>query len=102
MLYNIIVTQRERLTQLVDAFLAQIAEVPRDLFVRKYQRWIGIEPVEQAQYTVEYHGDADRILQRAVDLDRLLYPLARGLKFRLDEKNRQLHVFALRATEFSL
>lgn len=90
-----------RFSQLVNAFLKEITEVPNDLFVPKYQRWVGLEPMEQVHYTVKYHTDAASVLQRAAGRDQFLYPLQRRLKFRLDEKNRELHVHLIPVTEFS-
>lgn len=85
-------TANARKTRLVHAFLRQICEIPYDLFVPKYERWVGLQPTEQEHYLVVYHDCADGLLRRVAVQDQSLYPLQRRLNFCLDEKNRRLHV----------
>jgi len=91
----------KRLAQLKLEFSKNLANLPHDISVPKYERWDGPGPVPMADFVVEYEADVESILARVLNADQGLGLLQRRLNFRLTEQSRTLTISLSPVVEFS-
>jgi hypothetical protein len=88
-------TPNEKLTKAKESFFQRTErerQLPYDLSVPRYSKWLGNEPIPCGDYRVEYAEGVREEAERLILKDVTLGALRRSLDFALDERRKVLRV----------
>jgi hypothetical protein len=83
----------EKKARVSEALLGCLHEAPREISVPRFTRWVGLQPIPQDDYRVEYHNDAANIFGRVGNFDQRLFGLHRRVRIEVDLAFKVAHVF---------